>query len=175
MAITFLEETHLNYSLLTCYSYCNFDNDATVYYDQNLCAITSLCGCKFGIYKDVVFVHTSTLEVAEFKSKIYTKMSETLYKHCAKFPIHEMGQGSTNSPTIWCFVSSVSFQCHNKKAHGIYLNHCKATWLYATTSLDLLTIILASLMEAKMIKSKCLKKKCAKMFDYGTIYYCLRR
>ena len=27
--ITFLEEAQLDYSLLTCYSYCTFDNDAT--------------------------------------------------------------------------------------------------------------------------------------------------
>ena len=59
------------------------------------------------------------MEEAEFKLKISTKMSDTSYKHCLKFPIHGTDQGSTNSPTIWCFVSSVLFQCHNLKAHGI--------------------------------------------------------
>lgn len=107
----------MGYSLLNCYSYCNFNNDATACYYQILCAIASLCGQKFGIHKDVAFIHAKTLEEAKFKLKISTKMLE--YKHCIKFPIHGTGQGSTNSPTIWCFVSSVVFQCHNKKAHGI--------------------------------------------------------
>ena len=82
--ITFLEEARLDYSTLTRYSYCNFNNNATACYDQILCAIASLCGRKYGIHKDVVFVHAKMLEEAEFKLKISTKISETSYKHCHK-------------------------------------------------------------------------------------------
>ena len=45
--------------------------------------------------------------------------SNTSYRHCKKFPIHGTGQGSENSPMIWCFISSILFDCHNQKAHGI--------------------------------------------------------
>ena len=92
---------------MTRYSYCNFDNNATTCYNRILCAIATLCDRKYGVHKDVVFVHEKTLEEAEFKLKISTKMSETSYKHYLKFPIHRTGQGSTNSPTIWCFFQRV--------------------------------------------------------------------
>ena len=118
-SLTYLEELRLDYSLLTRYSFANFDNDATACYDRILCSIASLAGRKYGIHKDIIFVHANTLEEAEFKLKTSTKISDTSYRHCIKFPIHGTGQGSTNSPTIWCFISSVLFQSHNEKAHGI--------------------------------------------------------
>ena len=34
-------------------------------------------------------------------------------------PTYGTGQGSGNSPMIWCFMSSILFDCHNEKAHGI--------------------------------------------------------
>ena len=145
--ITFLEEARLDYSTLTRYSYCNFDNDATACYNRILCTIASLCGRKYGIHKDVVFVHAKTLEEAEFKLKISTKMSDTSYKHCLKFPIHGTGQGSTNSPTIWCFVSSVLFQCHNLKAHGILFKSPEGemiVWYHMIRFVDNSTCIVGS-------------------------------
>jgi hypothetical protein len=81
--------------------------------------IASLAGRKFGIHKDVIFVHASTLEEAEFKLKISTKVSNTSYKHCIKFPIHGTGQGSSNSPMIWCFISCILFDSHEEQANGI--------------------------------------------------------
>ena len=67
--------------------------------------------------KHVNFVHASTLEEAEYKLKLSTKVSETGYKHCIKFPIHGTGQGSTNSPMIWCFISCTLFDCHKAEAN----------------------------------------------------------
>jgi hypothetical protein len=118
-SLTYLEEIRLDYSLITRFSFANFDNDATACYDQILCSIASLAGRKYGIHKDVIFVHAQTLEEAEFKLKTSTKISETSYRHCIKFPIHGTGQGSTNSPIIWCFISSVLFESHNTRAHGM--------------------------------------------------------
>jgi hypothetical protein len=118
-SLTYLEELRFDYSLLTRQSFANFDNDATACYDRILCSIASIAGRKYGIHKDIIFIHAQTLEEAEFKLKISTKMSDKSYRHCIKFPIHGTGQGSTNSPTIWCFVSSVLFQSHDEKAHGM--------------------------------------------------------
>ena len=64
------------------------------------------------------FVHVKTLKEAEFNLITAHGISEASYKHCEKFPIHGTGQGSTNSPMIWCFISSVLFECHLLKAHG---------------------------------------------------------
>jgi hypothetical protein len=117
---TYLEALRLDYSLLTRFSVANFDNDATTCYDRILMPIASLAGRKYGIHKDIIFIHAQTLEEAEFKLKMSTKISDTTYRHCVKFPIHGTGQGSSNSPMIWCFISSV-FQSHNKQAHGMEL------------------------------------------------------
>jgi hypothetical protein len=118
-SLTYLEELRFDYAALTRVSFANFDNDATACYDRILCSVASLAGRKYGIHKDIIFVHAQTLEEAEFKLKASNKVSETSYRHCIKFPIHGTGQGSTNSPTIWCFVSSVLFQSHDKKASGM--------------------------------------------------------
>ncbi|OEU08199.1 hypothetical protein FRACYDRAFT_249987 [Fragilariopsis cylindrus CCMP1102] len=118
-SLTYLEELRFDYCRLTRYPVANFDNDAAACYDRIICAIASLAGRKYGVHKDVIFIHAQTLEEAEFKLKSSTKVSETTYKHCIKFPIHGTGQGSSNSPTIWCFISSVLFQCHNERAFGM--------------------------------------------------------
>ena len=118
-SLTFFEEIRYDYSAITRYPFTNFDNDATACYDRILCSIASICGIKYGIHRDVVFVHAKTLEEAEFKLKTSKSISSTSYKHCTKFPIHGTGQGSTNSPIIWCFISSVAFTAHEQKAHGM--------------------------------------------------------
>jgi hypothetical protein len=118
-SLTYLEELRFDYSLITRFSSANFDNDAAACYDRILCSIASLAGRKYGIHKDVIFVHAQTLEEAEFKLKTSTKISVTSYRHCIKFPIHGTGKGSTNSPIILCFISSVLFESHSKKSHGM--------------------------------------------------------
>ena len=118
-SLTYLEELRFDYAALTRVTFANFDNDATACYDRILCSVASLAGRKYGIHKNIIFVHAQTLEEAEFKLKASKKVSETSYRHCIKFPIHGTGQGSTNSPTIWCFVSSVLFQSHDEKASGM--------------------------------------------------------
>ena len=118
-SLTYLEELRFDCAALTRRSLANFDNDATACYDRILMAIASLSGRKYGIHKNVIFVHAKTLEEAEFKLKISTKVSNTSYKHCIKFPIHGTGQGSSNSPMIWCFISCILFDSHEEQAHGI--------------------------------------------------------
>jgi hypothetical protein len=118
-SLTYLEELRFDYAALTRVSFANFDNDATACYDRILCSVASLAGRKYGIHKDIIFVHATTLKEAEFKLKASNKVSEASYRHCIKFPIHGTGQGSTNSPTIWCFVSSILFQSHDERASGM--------------------------------------------------------
>ena len=118
-SVCFLEELRFDYCECTCYPMANFDNDAASCYDRILVALASLCGRKQGIHKDVIFVHAKTLQEAEFTLKTKHGITEESYSHCTKFPIHGTGQGSTNSPTIWCFVLSELFECHSQKAYGI--------------------------------------------------------
>jgi hypothetical protein len=66
-SLTYLEELRFDYSKLTRYPVANFDNDVTSCYDCIMCAVASLAGRKYGIHKNVIFIHAQTLEEAEFK------------------------------------------------------------------------------------------------------------
>lgn len=47
-------------------------------------------------------------------------LAPTGYRHTEEYPIYGTGQGSANSPAIWCFLSSTLFDCYNKKAHKTF-------------------------------------------------------
>jgi hypothetical protein len=101
-------------------SLINFDNEAASCYDRIILALASLIGRKFGLHKNVVFVHATTLEETKYKLKTSLGVSDKVYANCQAFPIYRTGQGSGNSPAIWCIVSSVLFSCHQERAHGAY-------------------------------------------------------
>jgi hypothetical protein len=101
-------------------SLINFDNDAASCYDRIIPALASLIGRKFGLHRNVVFVHATTLEETKYKLKTSMGVSDEFYENCQAFPIYGTGQGSGNSPAIWCIVSSVLFSCHQENAHGAY-------------------------------------------------------
>ena len=82
-------------------------------------SLASLSGRKYGVHKKIVYVYAATLKEAKYKLKLSSKTSNTSYRNCKKFPIHGTGQGSGNSPMIWCFISSILFDCHNQKANGL--------------------------------------------------------
>jgi hypothetical protein len=54
-----------------------------------------------------------TLEAAECCIRTELGVSETGYTHSAEHPIYDTGQGRGNSPMIWCFLSSVLFDCYD--------------------------------------------------------------
>ena len=82
-------------------------------------SVASLSERKYGGHKKIIYVHAATLEVAKYKLKLSSKTSNTSYRHCKKFPVHGTCQGSGNLPMIWCFISSILFDCHNQKAHRL--------------------------------------------------------
>jgi hypothetical protein len=47
-----------------------------------------------------------------------TGLSDEHYSHSEDQPIYGTGQGSGNSPMIWCFLSSALFDCYDNQAHG---------------------------------------------------------
>ena len=82
-------------------------------------SVAHLSGRKYRVHKKVVYVHTATLKEAKYKLKLSSNTSNTSYRHCKKFSIHGTDQGSGNSPMIWCLISSILFNYHNQKAHGL--------------------------------------------------------
>lgn len=74
--ITILEEARLDYSLLTRLAFTNLDTNLTACYDRILCLVSSLTSRKYGVNKQVIFVHALTLEEATYKLKLSTKVLE---------------------------------------------------------------------------------------------------
>ena len=114
-----MEELRLDYSQITRAPYVNMDCDASSCYDRILIPIASLAGRGYGIHRNVIFIHAQTLEEARYKLKTTHGISKDFYQHCVKFPLHGSGQGSGNSPVIWCFISCKLFQAYDTKANGI--------------------------------------------------------
>ncbi len=116
--VTMIEEMKNEISRASRKSIINFDKDATSCYDRILAALASLASRKHGVQRTVVMVNAKTLEEAKFKIKTMLGVTEEFYQHCELFPIYGTGQGSGNSPQIWCIISSVLFDCHAERAHG---------------------------------------------------------
>ena len=96
----------------------NLDLDATSCYDRILAKVANLSSRRMGMNASVVLVNCQTLEQARFRIKTTMGVSKNWYTHSDAFPIHGTGQGSGNSPTIWCFVCSALFDALESTATG---------------------------------------------------------
>jgi hypothetical protein len=96
----------------------NLDNDASSCYDRNIVSLSSLINRKYGQRRQIVMVNASTLKQAKYKLKTELGILYKSYSNSTIFPLHGTGQGSGNSPMIWCFISSTLFNCHQAHAFG---------------------------------------------------------
>ena len=71
---------------------------------------------KFGVPAPVTMANALTLRDAEFRVRTELGLAAQSYSHTAESPIYGTGQGSANSPAIWCFLSSILFDCYDTKA-----------------------------------------------------------
>jgi hypothetical protein len=81
----------------------NLDNDAALCYDRIIVSLASLINRKYGQHRQVVLLNAKTLQQAKYKLKTELGITERSYTNCTAFPLHGTGQGSGNSPMIWCF------------------------------------------------------------------------
>jgi len=79
-----------------------------------------MCSCRVGLHPKVATLNCRTLQKAKFHLKTNLGTSTVNYQHCDDFPIYGTGQGSGNSPHIWCFISSALFDAYTEKATGAY-------------------------------------------------------
>lgn len=117
-SLTFLEELKYDISYTTRRTLFNFDNDATSCYDRIIISLASMINRKYGLHRDVVLVHATTLQEARYHLRTPLGYSDKYYSHCIEYPIHGSGQGSGNSPSIWLFISSTLCDAHQRSAHG---------------------------------------------------------
>ena len=114
----FIEEMMNEVARNTRTSLIKFDNDATSCYDRIIPAVAVLASRKYGMPRAVTSVMANTLQAARYKLKTEAGVSDEYYTHSAAAPIYGTGQGSGNSPTIWCVISSTLFDCQEEAMNG---------------------------------------------------------
>jgi hypothetical protein len=96
----------------------NGKEDATACFDRIIPNCAVLASRAFGVPKQVTAVWAKTLKEAKFHLRTMLGITEEEYSHSEEYPIYGTGQGSGNSPVVWCFISSVLFDSYEEKAHG---------------------------------------------------------
>ncbi|KAI2506413.1 hypothetical protein MHU86_8039 [Fragilaria crotonensis] len=113
----FVEELQLELSRITRKTVALTNYDATACYDRIVPNLAMLASRKFGVPASVTNVNANTLELSEYRIRTDLGLAEKGYRHSAEQPIYGTGQGSGNSPVIWCFISSILFDCYEECAH----------------------------------------------------------
>jgi hypothetical protein len=91
--------------------------DATACYDRIIPNLAAAASQRFGVPKLATLMNTRTLRDAQYHIRTELGLSTTSYTHHQDMPIYGTGQGSGNSPMIWCFISSLLFDCYDALAH----------------------------------------------------------
>ena len=113
-----LEEVQYEISRATRTSLAITSYDAMVCYDRIVPSVAMLASRKYGVAPMVTRMNAETLRAAKYRLKTETGMADKGYTHEDEVhPIYGTGQGSTNSPAIWCFISSTLFDCYDELAH----------------------------------------------------------
>ena len=114
----FIEEMQFEISRASRKMLVQTNYDATSCYDRIIPNLAMLVSRKYGVPKLTTQSNASTLEHADYRIRTELGVSETGYTHSPEFPIYGTGQGSGNSPMIWCFLSSVLFDCYDDLAYA---------------------------------------------------------
>ncbi|KAI2510607.1 hypothetical protein MHU86_3718 [Fragilaria crotonensis] len=121
----FIEELQLEISRATRKPLVLTNYDATACYDRIIPNLGMTVSQKYGVPAPVTVSNASTLEKTEFHVRTDLGISPTSYHHEESFPIYGTGQGSANSPAIWCFLSSTLFDCYDTQAsEAMYWDTC---------------------------------------------------
>jgi hypothetical protein len=116
-SLCLLEELKSDISYSSRKPIINFDNDASSCYDRIIVALASLLNREYGQNRHVVMVNALKLRNAQYHLKTALGVSDEFIGHCTAWPLHGTGQGSGNSPMMWCFVSSTLFLIVIKPKH----------------------------------------------------------
>jgi hypothetical protein len=104
-------------------AFAQLNFDATACYDRIIPNLAMVVSRKFGVSKEVTILNASTLQQAKYHIRTVMGLSSSSYSHHEDMPIYGTGQGSRNSTMIWCFLSSLLFECYDKQAFpAVYTN-----------------------------------------------------
>ena len=110
------------YSNITHSPMATVDNDAKSCYDRIVATLALLMSNKFGAPDEFCRTVGSTLRTMQFSIRTAMGDSPKTYSHSSDTPIHGVGQGGTASPTLWLLLSSILFDCYQRKAHGMTMS-----------------------------------------------------
>ena len=113
----FIEEMQFEIARASRKTLVQTNYDATSCFDRIIISLAMLVSRKYGVPTFTTESNARTLEKAEYRIRTELGVSETGYTHSEDFPIYGTGQGSGNSPMIWCFLSCILFNCYDDVAY----------------------------------------------------------
>ena len=126
----FIEEMQLEIGRASRKTLVQTNYDATSCYDRIIINLAMLVSRKFGVPFLIAQTNARTLMNAKYSIRTELGVSKESYTHSSEYPIHGTGQGSGNSPAIWCFLSSVLFDCYDELAYkATYCNPNRANMI----------------------------------------------
>jgi exonuclease III len=112
-----IEELQFEISRATRRTLIQTNYDAASCYDRIIPNLAMLASRRFGVHQSATLLNARTLQSARYHIRTDSSLSTTSYQHEADMPIYGTGQGSGNSPMIWCFSSSLLFDCYEEAAY----------------------------------------------------------
>jgi hypothetical protein len=113
-----LEELQFDISQASQKMFLQTNYDATACYDRIIPNLAMVASRKYGVHEHVTTTNASNLQRAAYHIRTEMGLSPTSYSHSESSPIYGTCQGCSNSPMIWCFLSSVLYNCHGSNAHA---------------------------------------------------------
>ena len=113
-----LEELQFEVSRAARKMFLQLNYDATACYDRIIPNLATVVSQQHGVNKQVTLMNTRTLQQASYHIRTEMGLSASSYTHSDEFPIYGTGQGSGNSPMIWCFLSSRLYKSYDTQAHA---------------------------------------------------------
>ena len=99
-----IEELQFELSRLTRRTIAQTNYDATACYDRIIPNLAVLASRRFGVPTAVTASNARTLGGASYHIRTELGVAADGYWHSKETPIFGTGQGSANSPAIWCFI-----------------------------------------------------------------------
>jgi hypothetical protein len=98
-----------------------FDNDASACYDRMILPLVNLLNRKHGLSASAAKLHSLTLEKMQYFVKTTLGISQQFYQSSDTRPLYGTGQGATDSPVQWGFISVLAFSVLDDESHGLLL------------------------------------------------------
>ncbi|KAI2501960.1 hypothetical protein MHU86_12513 [Fragilaria crotonensis] len=134
----FIEELQCEISRATRRSVVLINYDALACFDRMIQNAAMIVSRKFGVPLPVTQANAVTLERAEFRVRTELGLAPNGYVHSDSKPIYGTGQGSANSPAIWCFLSSCLMDAYDTTATpAVYMHFICNNQLVAACNLTI--------------------------------------